>query len=75
MTPAAGRACPATSRFCPPVGSPNSVQPLGGDAVAVVLLKPTPPISIAPAVVVVTPGTVSDVAAAPVAPDAAESHG
>src|SRR4051812_44902810 len=57
LAPAAGTALYARSTSCPPSPSQASVQPRGGLTVAVVWLIPTPPMSIAPGVTVVTLGT------------------
>jgi hypothetical protein len=56
--PAVGRACRADSETWAAVPSQFSVQDAGGVTVALEEFIPTPPTSIAPALVVVTPGTV-----------------
>jgi hypothetical protein len=58
VAPTTGRACRADSDTCAPAPSQLSVQPCGAVTVAEEEFIPTPPTSIAPAVVVDTPGTV-----------------
>ena len=75
--PAVGRACRADSETWAAVPSQFSVQDAGGVTVAAEEFIPTPPTSIAPAVVVVTPGTVRVAEFAPTfdAVEAAVSNG
>jgi hypothetical protein len=54
-----GRACRADSDTCAPAPSQLSGHPCGAVTIPVEASIPTPPTSIAPAVVVVTPGTFS----------------
>jgi hypothetical protein len=59
VAPAAVRLCVASSVTWAPVPSNASVHPEGGVTPVDELSSPTPPMTIAPAVVVLTPGTVS----------------
>jgi hypothetical protein len=59
VAPTAARLCVASSVTWAPVLSNASVHPVGGVTAVDELSIPTPPMTIAPAVVVVTSGTVS----------------
>jgi hypothetical protein len=63
--PAVGRACRAVSDTWAAVPSQLSVQAAGGVTVAAAEFIPTPPTSIVPVLVVVTPGTVRPAEFAP----------